>query len=69
MWQDIINHFQTLEKHPLERMAILVGGLLIFWLIEGAIPLLPMHYKKNKLRHAAVNLGFMQSVTLDLTIS
>ena len=58
MWQDIINHFQTLEKHPLERMAILVGGLLIFWIIEGAIPLLPMHYKKNKMRHAAVNLGF-----------
>jgi sterol desaturase/sphingolipid hydroxylase (fatty acid hydroxylase superfamily) len=58
MWQDIINHFQTLEKHPIERMAILVGGLLIFWIIEGAIPLLPMHYKKNKMRHAAVNLGF-----------
>ncbi len=58
MWQDIINHFQTLEKHPLERMAILVGGLLIFWILEGAIPLLSLHYKKNKLRHAAVNFGF-----------
>ncbi len=58
MWQDIINHFQTLEKHPLERMAILVGGLLIFWILEGAIPLLSLHYKKNKIRHAAVNLGF-----------
>jgi sterol desaturase/sphingolipid hydroxylase (fatty acid hydroxylase superfamily) len=39
-------------------MAFLVGGLLIFWIIEGAIPLLPLHYKKNKFRHAAVNLGF-----------
>ena len=58
MWQDIINHFQTLEKHPFERMAILVGGLLIFWILEGAIPLLSLKYKKNKLRHAAVNLGF-----------
>lgn len=58
MWKDIINHFQTLEQRPLERTAILVGGLLIFWIIEGAIPLLPMHYKKNKAQHAAVNLGF-----------
>ena len=58
MWDRIINHFQTLEKHPLERMAILVGGLFIFWILEGAIPLLSLHYKKNKLRHAAVNFGF-----------
>ena len=54
----IINYFSTLDKHPVERMAFLVGGLLIFWIIEGAIPLLPLHYKKNKFRHAAVNLGF-----------
>jgi sterol desaturase/sphingolipid hydroxylase (fatty acid hydroxylase superfamily) len=58
MFQNIINHFQTLEHRPLERMAFLVGGLLIFWIIEGAIPLLPMNYKKTKARHAAVNLGF-----------
>ena len=58
MWQNIIEHFQTLEQRPLERMAIMVGGLLIFWIIEGAIPLLPLHYKKNKIRHAGVNLVF-----------
>ena len=58
MFEKIIAHFQTLEQRPLERMAILVGGLLFFWIIEGAIPLLPMHYKKSKLRHAAINLGF-----------
>jgi sterol desaturase/sphingolipid hydroxylase (fatty acid hydroxylase superfamily) len=39
-------------------MAILVGGLLIFWILEGAIPLLSLYYKKNKLQHAAVNFGF-----------
>lgn len=39
-------------------MAFLVGGLLIFWIIEGAIPLIPMSYKKTKTRHAAVNFGF-----------
>jgi len=58
MWQDIIDHFSTLEKRPLERMAFIVGGLLIFWILEGAIPLLPMSYKKTKTRHAAVNFGF-----------
>ena len=58
MWHDIIDHFSTLEKRPFERMAFLVGGLLIFWIIEGAIPLLPLTYKKNKLRHASVNFGF-----------
>lgn len=58
MWQKIVTYFSTLEEHPLQRMAILVGGLLFFWIIEGAIPLLPMTYKKNKLRHAGVNFGF-----------
>ncbi|MBK8952794.1 MAG: sterol desaturase family protein [Chitinophagaceae bacterium] len=58
MWENIINHFQTLEQRPLERMAILVGGLLFFWIIEGAIPLLPLRYKKNKLQHAGVNFFF-----------
>ena len=58
MWERIIEYFSTLEHRPLERMAFIVGGLLIFWIIEGAIPLLPMTYKKGKTRHAAVNLGF-----------
>src|SRR5215813_6283674 len=58
MWNKIIDHFSTLEHRPLERMSLLVAGLLIFWIIEGAIPLLPMSYKKNKARHAIVNFGF-----------
>jgi sterol desaturase/sphingolipid hydroxylase (fatty acid hydroxylase superfamily) len=58
MWDTIIEYFSTLEKRPLERMAILVGGLVIFWIIEGAIPLFPMRYKKTKLKHATVNFGF-----------
>ncbi len=58
MKEQILAYFQTLDHHPLQRFAFLVGGLLFFWIIEGAIPLLPMHYKKNKLRHAAVNFGF-----------
>ncbi len=58
MWQNILEYFQTLEQRPLERMAILVGGLLFFWIIEGAIPLFPLKYKKTKLRHAGVNFVF-----------
>jgi len=58
MWDNIIEYFGTLEKHPVQRMAILVGGLLLFWIIEGAIPLISMNYKKNKLRHAGVNFIF-----------
>ncbi len=58
MLEKIIRHFQTLDHRPLERMALLVGGLLIFWVIEGAIPLIGMQYKKSKSRHAGVNFSF-----------
>lgn len=58
MWQKIIDHFQTLEHRPVERMILLVGGMLLIWLIEGAIPLLALRYKKNKWRHASVNFTF-----------
>lgn len=58
MWARIIEYFSTLEHHPAQRMAFLVGGLLIFWIIEGSIPLIPLQYKKNKLHHAIVNMGF-----------
>ena len=58
MWQNIIDHFQTLESRPVERLILLVSGMLLLWLIEGAIPLLSLHYRKNKWRHASVNLSF-----------
>src|SRR6187401_1858259 len=58
MFQQFINFFQTLDQHPLVRMCILVAGLLFFWIVEGAIPLLGLKYKKNKVKHAAVNFGF-----------
>ncbi len=54
----VITFFSSLEKHPLLRFSFLIGGMLIFWIIEGAIPFLPMRYKKNKVNHAAVNIGF-----------
>ena len=58
MFQQTINFFQTLDQHPLLRMFILVAGLLFFWIVEGAIPLLGLKYKKNKAKHAVVNFGF-----------
>lgn len=58
MLSNIIQYFQTLEQHPLQRFLFLVAGLLFFWIIEGAIPLLPMQYRKNKIKHAGVNFSF-----------
>jgi hypothetical protein len=58
MWHSLKEYFDTLEQRPLERLAFIVGSLLILWMIEGAIPLLPLKYKKNKARHAGVNLFF-----------
>ncbi len=58
MFTEIINHFKTLEQRPLERLLILVSGLLFFWILEGAIPFIKPNYKRNKLQHAYINLGF-----------
>ena len=58
MWDNILKYFQTFESRPAERMAFLVGGMLLLWIIEGVIPFLTMRYKKNKMRHAVVNLSF-----------
>ncbi|MBC7890390.1 MAG: sterol desaturase family protein [Ferruginibacter sp.] len=58
MFHQIIQYFQTLDQHPVQRMIILVGGLLFFWIIEGAVPLRGLVYKKTKLRHASVNFSF-----------
>ena len=58
MFHNLIQYFETLEQHPLQRMALLVSGLLFFWIIEGSIPLLQLQYKKSKLKHAATNFSF-----------
>ena len=58
MFHNLIQYFETLEQHPLQRMAILVSGLLFFWIIEGSIPLLQLQYTKSKIKHAATNFGF-----------
>lgn len=56
--ENVLSYFKTLEQHPVQRLLILVGGLLFFWFLEGAIPLLEPRYKKTKARHAFINFSF-----------
>lgn len=58
MWQSVIDHFGTLEQRPLERMLFFVAGMLLLWMVEGAIPLIALRYRRNKLRHAGINIAF-----------
>lgn len=50
----IINYFETIPT--LHRSIILVGGITLFWLLEGILPLFNFKYKKWK--HALPNLFF-----------
>lgn len=58
MLEAIVAYFSDLEQKPLHRLALLVGGLLFFWVLEGAIPLIKLNYRKNKVQHAGVNFLF-----------
>lgn len=52
--ESIIAYFETIPSS--HRSLILVGGLTVFWLIEGAVPL--FRFKYNKWRHAVPNIFF-----------
>nr|WP_321244403.1 sterol desaturase family protein [uncultured Psychroserpens sp.] len=52
--EELINYFKTIPS--LHRSLILVGGLTLFWLLEGTLPLFNFKYKKWK--HALPNLFF-----------
>ena len=41
-------------EHKDARTVLLVVGLVIFWVIEGAVPLFSFQYRR--VRHAALNL-------------
>lgn len=52
--ESIVNFFDNI---PTEfRAGILIGGILIFWIVEGTLPLFRFQYKK--VRHAGLNLFF-----------
>ena len=42
--EDIVQYFETIPS--LHRSIILVGGITLFWLIEGLVPTRSLHYKK-----------------------
>ncbi|NNE76445.1 MAG: sterol desaturase, partial [Pricia sp.] len=52
--ESLITYFETIPS--LHRSLILVGGITLFWLLEGAVPLFKFKYKKW--RHALPNLFF-----------
>ena len=52
--EDIVNYFETIPS--LHRSLILVGGITLFWILEGALPLFQFKYKKWK--HAWPNIFF-----------
>lgn len=52
--EQIVSFFDNI---PTEfRAAILIGGVVIFWIVEGTLPLFKFQYKK--VRHAGLNLFF-----------
>ncbi|MBB5287502.1 sterol desaturase/sphingolipid hydroxylase (fatty acid hydroxylase superfamily) [Rhabdobacter roseus] len=52
--EKLITYFETIPST--HRSAILVGGIALFWLLEGAFPLFRFSY--NKWRHAGLNIFF-----------
>lgn len=54
----LISYFSELEKRPLERAGFFIAGMVLLWLVENLVPLVQTRYRKNKGRHAAVNVGF-----------
>ena len=58
--EDIVQYFETIPS--LHRSIILVGGITLFWLIEGLVPTRSLHYKKW--RHAWPNFFFTATSVL-----
>lgn len=58
--ETLLNYFETIPS--LHRGLIIVGGLTLFWIIEGITPLFGVSYKKWK--HALPNLFFTLTTIL-----
>jgi len=58
--ESIIRYFETIP--PAHRTIILVGGIAFFWLLESAVPLFRMKYRKWK--HAGTNIFFTLTTIL-----
>src|SRR5687768_865708 len=53
--QSFMDFWEHIESW--QRMAILLGGMIFFWLLEGYYPLFSFSWKRYK--HASVNLVFL----------
>ncbi|WP_242157941.1 sterol desaturase family protein [Aestuariivivens sediminis] len=58
--ETLLHYFETIPRH--HRVVFIVGGLSLFWIIEGLIPL--FRFKYNKWRHAMPNLFFNLTLLL-----
>jgi sterol desaturase/sphingolipid hydroxylase (fatty acid hydroxylase superfamily) len=58
--ENIVQYFETIPS--LHRSIILVGGITLFWLIEGLVPTRSLHYKKWP--HAWPNFFFTATSVL-----
>lgn len=54
MLESLLNYFETIPS--LHRSLILIGGITLFWILEGILPLFRFKYKKWK--HAIPNIFF-----------
>lgn len=60
MLQAIIDYFEKIPSA--HRTLIIAGGIVLFWILEGVIPLFKFQYKKFK--HAGTNLTFTLTTIL-----
>lgn len=58
--ESLITYFETIPSS--HRSLLLVGGISLFWVLEGAMPLFRFHYKKWQ--HAFPNLFFTLTTVL-----
>src|SRR5687767_7320899 len=58
--ESFMNFWEHIESW--QRMAILLGGMVFFWLLEGYYPLFVFSFKRYK--HAGVNLLFLLTTVI-----
>ena len=64
--ETLLNYFETIPS--LHRSILLIGGITLFWLLEGMLPLFNFNYKKWE--HAVPNLFFtFTTVIINFTLA
>lgn len=64
--ETLLNYFETIPSA--HRSALLIGGITLFWMLEGMLPLFNFKYKKWK--HAFPNLFFtLTTVIINFTLA